>query len=419
MAKKRKVTTTLLPSVQTTATVFVQLALPPEAEETLADAVPLQAEAISPFDEGDYSVAYEVLGRQRDQLNVLVVIASYEALNEAWHQWLLERGLLAQTRLDLSALGWVRAMVERRPALAKGEHLVLLRVPSEQLLLLIAEGHLVAMRALSPDAPVVDVVREGTVLLSQAAMSGVGGEIQSLVCFAKEATFGEPLEMLLEETPVFEALSDEDAETFLQQGLKLRADEGVTFDLTPQPWRDEAKAAKQKHMMMFGGAILGILWVLCAVMLYAKPKIEAHRVETLQREIRAQKEAYNEVLALEARVEMIQRYQDKRYSVLEMLRLFCAAKPQGITFQNFTYRQKPSRQPTAEGGTSSSQTQTLRVSGLAKSASDVYAFKDELLKDEHQRIGEVTINRLAQDAKTKDHRFDIEIAFPQEEEVEE
>ncbi len=415
MAKKKKVIASVLPSVPTTATVFLQLALPLEAEETLAEAIPLQAEALSPFDEGEYSVAYEVLGRQRDQLNILVAIASHEALGEMWHQWMLDRGVLAQMRLDLSALGWIQAMVTRRTALATGEHLVLLRVPSEQILMLLNDGQLMAMRALSAEAPAEDVVREGAVLLSQAAMAGVGGNIQSLVCFAKEPTYGEPLQALLEETPAFEPLPDEDAEAFLQQGLAARAKAGATFDLTPQPWRDEAKAAKQKRALMLGGAVLGVLWVLCAVMLYAKPKIEAHRVLTLQKQLQAQKAAYNEVLALEARVEMIQRYQDKSYSALEILRLFCAAKPEGITFQSFTYRQKPSRQPDGEGTSSSSQTQMLRVSGLAKSASDVYTFKEELLKDEHQRIGEVTINRLAQDAKTKDHRFDIDIVFPTEE----
>ncbi len=416
MFKKKTTLATNLPSALTTRTVFTYLSLPIETDkETLADAIQMQAEGISPFDEGDYSVAHEVLRKHDDQLDLLVVIASHASLDECWHDTLKERGLLAQVRMDLSALGWVRAMRLRRPALAKGEHLVLLRAPQEQLLLLLNEGQPMAMRALAPEASDLDIVREGTVLLSQAALAGLGGNLQSLVCFAKEPALAEPLQLLLDETPDFELLAEAEADAFLQQGLTARAQESASFDLTPQPWRDEAKAATQKRVMILGGAVLGVLWLLCAITLYAKPKLEAHRVATLRKEIAAQKVAYNEVLALESRVEMIQRYQDKTYSVLEILRLFCAAKPEGMTFQNFTYRQKPSRQPNSEGGSSSSQTQILRVSGLAKNSSEVYTFKDELLKDPLQRIADVTINAVRQDTKTRDQRFDIDIIFPTEE----
>ena len=76
-----------------------------------------------------------------------------------------------------------------------------------------------------------------------------------------------------------------------------------------------------------------------------------------------------------------------------MLRLVCAAKAADMTFLSMTYRQK----------------QSLRLTGLCEDTSSVYTFKETIQKDE--RIREVRINRLAQDAKTRQQRFDIDIIF--------
>jgi hypothetical protein len=96
---------------------------------------------------------------------------------------------------------------------------------------------------------------------------------------------------------------------------------------------------------------------------------------------------------LQERVGLIMRYQDRRFSALEMMRLICAAKASDMTFLSVTYRQK----------------QSLRLTGLCGDTSGVYAFKETVQKDE--RIKEVRINRLAQDAKTRQQRFDIDIIF--------
>jgi hypothetical protein len=76
-----------------------------------------------------------------------------------------------------------------------------------------------------------------------------------------------------------------------------------------------------------------------------------------------------------------------------MLRLVCAAKAEDMTFLSISYRQK----------------QALRLTGNCNETASVYAFKEAVQKD--GRIQEVRINRLAQDAKTRQQRFDIDILF--------
>lgn len=388
-----------LPAVPTFGTVYARLTLPAEAADTATEALGLQAEALSPFEEGTYAVGIEPLGAHGEEAAYWVAVASDLSLDDPWHDWLATRGLLGKLRLDLTGFGWWRGMLARRPALAKGRWLAALRTGQEQLLLLLEEGKPREMRALPPEAPDGDFARETMLALAQAAMAG-GGAPEGAVLFAKEPAAGAPLQEVLGQAPDFEPLaSDEAAEALLQQGLRLRAEEGATFDLTPQAWRDEAKAARQRRLMVAAGSVLGVLWVLGAATLFLLPRIYAQRAKLTQKRLDAQRAAYEEVLDLRERVSLIERYQDRAFSALEMLRLLCEAKAEGMVFLSMTYRQK----------------QTLRLTGTTEATADVYAFKEALQKD--ARVREVRINRLVQDGKTRKQRFDVEILFAVEEET--
>ena len=186
----------------------------------------------------------------------------------------------------------------------------------------------------------------------------------------------------------------------LQRGLRLRAEEGAAFDLTPQAWRDEAKATRQRKLLIVGGSVLGVAWLLCALYLFLMPKIYGKLADDVAARLDAQHAAYMEVLALRDRVDLIRRYEDHSRSALEMLRLLCQEKAENVIFQSFTYNRDTS----------------VRVVGLADDTSDVYGLKDALQKDRgpngETRIAAVNINRLTQDPKTRRQRFDIEILFP-------
>lgn len=393
-SKKRKRTVeTPLPAVSTRGVVCAQMVLPQEAEETLAETVLLQAETISPFEEGTYTTAFEVVGRLEGELHVLIAVASDEALEEPWHAFLKGRKALGEMPLDLSALGWIEAMRRAEPTLQKGTHLAVLQVPQESLLVLFREGVPVFFRALSVPTPQAELQRAAMLMLAQPVASGAA--VETIFSFAPKSISLEGLTVLLGDVPVLvHALEDEaGAEAFLQQGLVARAEADAPFDLTPESWRAEAKAAKQKRLMLIAGACLLVLWACCAGFLLVKPKLMAHRLKEVQKQIQAQVPERRAVEEMQHRIALIERYQDRSNSSIELFRLLCATKPKGILFLSLTFRQK----------------QVLNITGTAEDTSEVYTYKDALQKDE--RIQEVKITRLQQDAKTRKQRFAIDITL--------
>ncbi|MBQ9694288.1 MAG: hypothetical protein IJV69_05970 [Kiritimatiellae bacterium] len=403
MAKKKKKTfPNQLPAVPAYETVYALLQLPEEAEDTLSEAIPLQAETLSPFDEGDYTASWEVIGKQNGFLLVWLAIASNEALTQTWHETLADRNQIASVRLDATALCWIQALPKRDPAVAEGQTLLIMHTSTECLIGVFTAGKPIALRGLPPTATAADIKREAMRVLTQAAMSGLLEDTPVKgVCYTTQPDESLPeLDALIGSPCRIETLSEDDAETLLQQTLQQRVNAGKTFDLTPQIWRDEMRTNRNKRMLVFCAVLFGLLWAGAALTLFLLPKYYAQRAKETALRIQAHRTSYNEVVGLQERIDLIMRYQNRRFSALEMLRLVCAAKASDMTFLSVTYRQK----------------QSLRISGLCDETASVYAFKEAVQKD--GRILEVRINRLAQDAKTRKQRFDIDILFVTSEEDE-
>lgn len=397
MKEKKSTVSDQVPAVVTVGTVYALLTLPAETAETLAETIQLQAEALSPFDEGEYATGYEVLRRGEQEWDVLVAVASDLSLDDPWHDWLQSRGVVGSVRLDLTLLGWLRVLASRTPAVMQGTHLVTIRAAGEQIILLMHDGLPRVVRALPPETPAADFLREVMLVLTRAALSGDRLAPETVFSLTAQPDSEPSLAELTGLTPEVQALSEDEAAALLRSGLAARAtDPSATFDLTPTAWLEEAKAKKQRRALFATGSVLAVVWLLAALTLFLLPKIYSRLSANVLAQVTAQHAAYQEVLDLRERVTLIERYQDRQYSALELLRLVCAAKAQNVTFLSFTYRQK----------------QTLKISGLADDTSDVYSFKENLQKD--PRIVEVKITRLAQDAKTRRQRFDVELLFPEE-----
>ena len=403
MAKKKKTLfSNLLPAVSAHETVYALLQLPEETEDTLNEALQLQAETLSPFDEGDYTAAWECLGKHNGMLLVWLAIASNNALTATWHDELASRKLIASVRMDATPLCWMQALPKRDPALAEGQTMVILRTAREQLILLLVNGKAVACRGLAPTASDADVRREATWVLTQAALGGnLDDRPLQWVCYVPSPDQAPNVDGLCDQPPRLELLSNIDSETLLQKTLQQRASAGKTFDLTPQSWRDEARAKRNKRVLGVFAVFFGLIWSAAALALFLLPRYYALQAKETALRIQAHRNAYNDVVGLQERVDLILRYQNRRYSALEMLRLVCAAKAEDMTFLSISYRQK----------------QSLRLTGNCNETASVYAFKEAVQKD--GRIQEVRINRLAQDAKTRQQRFDIDILFVNSSEEEE
>ncbi len=400
MREKRREAPAVLPVVMTYQTVYARVELPLSAAEDLSGAVWLQAEALSPFEDGAYAVGYEILCQTDEVLSILVAVAAHDVLEAQWHEALVARNALGEVRIDLSALVWAHVVRKRFPRCAQGRWLVVFRVAQEQLLLVLNEGVILGVRALAPTASDADVARETMLLLTQTELSDAGTAGLSMVCFAADVSAGDVLTNFGENLQVEVFSAEIAAEWFAEGALERAFAKDATFDLTPAFWLEEARAAKRRRWLVMGGSAAGVLWLIAAGALAGVPQVYARLNARVSEQLKAQHKAYAEVLDLRRRVSLIERYQDRRFSALEMLRLLCEAKSESMTFTSLNYRQK----------------QLLRVSGLADDTSEVYALKETLQKDE--RIQEVKIQRLSQDPKTRRQRFDVEILFPVEEGVE-
>lgn len=388
-------------AVRSYETVLVRQVLPVEAEGTLAETVALNTEALSPFEEGCYALGYEVVSRNAEALTVWVAMAANEVLDERWHAALQTAGKLGKARVDVSLMGWLKVLPQVAPEAMHGRKLLAIREPAEQLLMLLSEGVPEAVRAFPGQMADADFAREAMLLLSRGALEGLGAEAPEAICLAPMRESVQALQLGTGLEPRFIALEPAEAETRLGQALLERATAPeATMDLTPEAWREEASAARRKRGLIAGASILGVLWLICAAGLFLAPKVYKKLAQDVTAQIARQRRVYQAVQDLRERVALIERYQDRSNSALEMLRLLCAAKAKTMTFLSVSYRQK----------------QQLKVSGLADDTSDVYAFKEALQQDE--RLQEVKITRLSQDPKTRKQRFDIDIVFPSEQEQE-
>lgn len=400
MTKKRRKRTaqpSVRPYVPTYRAMTGILAFPEETADALDEAVRLQAETISPFEEGEAAVGYETVGHRNGELWVMLVIVPVMAMAEQWHGTLTDRRLIGGVRIDLSALAWCRALRNLKPELTGGNRLVIVRVKEEQLLMLLHDGAVTAIRSLAPEADDAELRREALLLMAKAAISGADGAPQSAHCFTDSDATADGLADTVGLTPETVRLEDPDA--LLQEGLRLREAEGATLDLTPETWIAEARAAAALRRLKAVGIGAAGLWLLCAATLFILPRYYAAKADDIEARLASHSAAYAEVLDLQRRVQLIARYQDRSLSALEMLRLICEDLSEGMTFMNFNYRQG----------------QYIRVSGTTPSTADVYALKDRLQKD--VRIAEVKITRLVQEPKTGLQRFDVEILFPLQEET--
>jgi len=381
--KQKKRLPESLPAVSVCQTVYARWDFPAEVESTLAETVSLQAEGISPFDEGTYAVGFEVVERGSEKLSVLAAVASNDALAEQWHGWFVEQNVIGVCRLDLSILGWVRILREKFPRFASGQSLVILRSPKEWLVFSMREGCLATLRATPPEATSADVARETMLMLAQMAFSETGEGALPVLCLVPEEVDVASFQAIFGASLQVERVASEEAEVLL---------------LTPSAWHEEARARKRKKAVLIGGAVAVAVWLIVALVLIALPQVYAKRSANVLAQLNAHHREYLDVLELRRRVAMIERYQDRQYSALEMLRLLCTAKAPSMTFLSVNYRQK----------------QNLRVSGLSDDTADVYALKEKLQAD--PRVHEVKISRLTQDPKTRRQRFDVELVFPTEEE---
>lgn len=414
MATKKTKVRTNLPYIEACNAICSCFTLPKD-EGKLPDAemVQLEAEALSPFEEGTYGCSWELLQENQHEVNYLAVIASEERLAAApWYPTLKSRHQLGRCRIDVSVLAWVNVLLDKEANLKHGSHFIFLQATDEILLMAVVEGVLKGVHAFST----LETLEDDAVMLRELsrflALMNVWqlGNISSAYVYAPTPADALAVKALLKEMDIFATihdvlLPDGMATDWLKQGLAARASAKAKMDVTPQSWRDMAKKLHQKCMIILGGLFLALIWCACATYFILAPMQKEQELETIRAEYKALAPKYNEYLAMRNRLDLISRYQDRSNSALEILRLVCAAKPKGVTFLSLNFQQK----------------NLIKISANAETTADVYAFKEALEKafavDPHAETPSLRppaipeIVRFVEDRKTGLQRIDVDIKF--------
>lgn len=421
MAMKKTKVRINLPYVGTCNTICSCFTLPKdEGKSPDAEMVQLEAESFSPFEEGTYACGYEMLRQDQNEVRYFAAIASEERLAEAsWYPTLKARHQLGRCRIDVSVLAWITVLLEKTPALVQGTQFILLQTAEEVLFMIVEEGALKGVHACNADEldeEPMALTRELNRFLALINTWGVTA-VSVANIYAQTPAENLSLKALLKETGIFETINDvllpdAMATEWLQQGLAKRSTAKAMMDLTPQSWRNMAKKLQQKCMAVLGLLVLALIWGSCAIAFTLLPMQKEQELEAVRAEYKALAPKYTEYLAMRNRLALISRYQDRSNSALEILRMVCAAKPEGVTFLSFNFQQK----------------NIIKISANATTTADVYAFKEALESafaldpnaEESSLRPAATpeIVRFVEDRKTGLQRIDVDIKFDMVEEEE-
>ena len=366
------------------------LKMPVEMRGELADAVALQMDKISPFDDGQYSTGYEVLSEDEEHVWVLAAAMSNAVFNEI-NEPLQQVGWRV-VRSDIGLLGWLRVLCGPLKLNSPGRRIVLSCFRDVWAVMVINHGTLVLARAFGGVSSYDALLRELTLSMMNVEIeAGVLSVVEILVLAEKrpdEELFNK-LRELFTVSPEYREFPSLEGGV---EGVALRSSEKDVVDLTPQYWHDELKenATRKKVMAVVGVACA--IWAVGMGALFGGPLVYKELTKRVRAKGKAHYSAYKAVSDTRERVNLILSYTDRQYSPLEILRVISGYLPRGIILTGFNFKKQDG----------------VRISGEAEMPSQVYSLKEAIDADELF----VSSTLTGPSASRGKHKFEIHVAFP-------
>jgi len=336
---------------------------PGEMRDDLAGAVALQMDKLSPFDDEDLSVSYEVLSEGENEIWVLgaaMPAVVFEDISTA-----LQLAKLHIARTDIAGLGWFRTLCGPLNLMRPGRRVLLMDLDDGWDLIVIDHGVPVLMRGLGVMPDTDTLIREITLSFMSAELEA-GSLAPAEVLLVSADTPGVDVSARITEllgAPVHHHLPpDADGGA---DGVAIRTYEGSTLDLTPVVWRNAVKEARIAKRIRTGVAIAIACWVVVMGTLFGVPAVYAQMTKRTQEKSGAHMRAFLQVSNTKSRVQLIESYLNRTNSALELLRITTQLLPEGITLYSFAYDKD-------EG---------VKISGDADSPLLVYEYIDALKAD--------------------------------------
>lgn len=294
-------------------------------------------ETDSPLDPAEMVFAHQILSTGEKSALVLCAaapVAAVEALRAAAG---LDAGRIA--RVDAAALGAVRALADSPDAAPEGRQPVLFEEGGRATLLLLEDRKPVAVRSVcslraAAPAAVAAAVR---LALAQAEIAR-GPALSAPLLFCGPALRGAAEAAAAAAGREAKELAPQAlAPAALAFGCAARTVEDAPFDLFPAAWTEAL--GNRRWNRTFGLAVAGgaALWALLALFLFGYPALLGARARSLGAEVEANRAAEDEVRQFRDRIAIVDRYSDRTYSALEVLREVALALPDDVVLAKFNY----------------------------------------------------------------------------------
>ena len=365
------------------------LKMPIEMRDDLADAVDLQMDKISPFEEGRVSTGYEVLSEDENSVWVLAAAMSVFAFNEV-NEALMVVGWKV-VRTDIALMGWLRTFCGPFKLNESGRRVVLTNFKGTWMLMVMNDGTLALARSFGSMTSEDALVRELTISLLNVEVEAGSLAVVQLLVVAEERPSGElfdKLHKLLGLSPEYRAFPSMDGGV---EGVALRSVENSVIDLTPSYWREELREGTiRRHVSAFVAVAVGI-WILLMAVMFSGSLVYKQLSKGEKKKSVTHSKEFKKVSDTRERVNLILSYTNREHSPLELLRIVSGYLPEGITLTSFNFKKQDG----------------IKISGEADLPTLVYQFKNLVTDDPLFE----TVSLSGPSASRGKHKFEVYAVF--------
>ena len=364
------------------------------AEEDAVQVASGVLSAMSPFPDEPLTVSCETV-RETDKGRVVVAAALPEGAADDIGD-ALDAAKLNVTRVDILALGELRALWDQIMAEPQGARRLVLLKGDDCISLFVLDGDQpLAIRAITSEG---DLRRELMLSLLEAEDFGGAGALAEIVVAGEIDVAG--LEAF---APVRRIERGEDPVRLALGGVAERAQDESSLDALPASWREVLEETRFKAKLKKFLAVSGGIWALVMAVLFGVPVVFGFLTDRQKTLSRGHSRQYQAVLATKDKVTLVRKYSDHARGALETMKAVSdlLPLPEGsdsscIELNSWSFKRE-------EG---------VRFSGEAESAQLVYQFKDALI--ESGLFAKVDLNGPSA-GKGNRQRFDIDCRFEAEE----
>jgi Tfp pilus assembly protein PilN len=341
--------------------------LPATEPDELMGMAEFQVDKFAPFQLDRLKISYEILSQDESSSRVLIVAVQRHFLEAAGNPFLIHSQ--NPDRVDIEVLGWWRLLKDHGDIQDEGRQVVLLLEPGGAELIFVQDGQPVILRTLGghsdpSDKDFVEEVSEET-HYTLTSMESEWGVLQTSVLHLWHwGDVPEPLCRALEkECDVQVRHRSFDELPPLSEGIARRQiDQSEGVNLCLEEWRDMESSRKLKKRLLVSAAAVMTVWVIGMAVLVAVVKTEEPRYQNLLQDVTALEGQAAEVKQLKSRLDELELYADRTYSVLECLRELSLLLPSGVEWTSLSYKKQ-------EG---------VDLRGQAPSADPVYDYVEAL-----------------------------------------